>query len=78
MSLRRLHVLVSRLPMDSRTQQAVHGEQAATWTPAGAQRHAILHSLATANWQRSGKKSGRPKEPKPPRARTRIDLPDDI
>lgn len=80
MTLRRLHVLVSRLPVDSRTQQAMHGEAIATWTPDGAQRHAIMHSLAVANWQRSGKRSGAPKPPKPPRMRQRIriDLPDDI
>lgn len=80
MTLRRLHVLVSRLPVDSRTQQAMHGEEIATWTPDGAQRHALLYGLEVANWQRSGKKSGRPKPPKPPRIRDRmtITLPDDI
>lgn len=78
MPLRRLHVLVSRLPVDSRTKQAMHGDEVATWTPAGAQLHQIAHALAVANWQRSGKRSGKPKEPKPPRARTRIPLPDDI
>lgn len=78
MSLRRLHVLVSGLPVDSRAKQAAFGAEVATWTPAGAQRHALQHSLATANWQRSGKKSGRPKEPKLPRVRDRIKLPDDI
>jgi hypothetical protein len=78
MSLRRLHVLVSRLPMDSRTQQHLYGDEAATWTPAGAQRHQIAHALATANWQRASGKGEKPKKPKPPRPRTRIPLPDDI
>ena len=78
MSLRRLHVLVSGLPVDSRAKRAAFGGEVATWTPAGAQRHAILHSLATANWQRAGKTSGKPKEPKPPRMRDRLRLPDDI
>ncbi|WP_395109779.1 hypothetical protein [Actinomadura sp. SCN-SB] len=78
MSLRRLHVLVSHLPLDSHTKQAMFGERVATWTPLGAQLHGVLHGLAVANWQRSGGKRGKPKEPRPPAARIRIDLPDDI
>ena len=79
MSLRRLHVLVSRLPVDSRTKAAMLGDEVATWTPAGAQRHQLAYSLAMANYQRAHGKGEKPKRPKPPRAdRIRVRLPDDI
>lgn len=79
MSLRRLWVLVSRLPQDARSNQIMYGA-AASWTPDTAQRAGIAHQLAVANWQRGGGKNERPKKPKAPRlpAKVHIDLPDDI
>lgn len=79
MSLRRLWVLVSKLPADSRTKQAMYGEEFAAWTPEGQQLTALIHLGEVANWQRgSGKRADRPKPPKPPRARIRLRMPDDL
>ena len=79
MSLRRLWVLVSKLPADSWTKQAMYGEEIAAWTPEGQQRTFLIYHASMANWQRgNGKKSQQPKPPKPPRPRVRIRLPDDI
>lgn len=79
MSLRRLWVLVSRLPADSRTKQAMYGEEIAAWTPEGQQRMILIHRAEVANWQRgSGKKSERPQPPEPPRPWIRIHVPDDL
>lgn len=79
MSLRRLWVLVSRLPADSNSKQALYGEEIAAWTPEGQQRTVLIHYAEVANWQRGqGKKSAKPKPPKPPRARVRLRVPDDL
>jgi hypothetical protein len=79
MTVRRLWVLVSKLPADSRSQQALYGEEIAVWTPQGQQRGALIHHTEVANWQRSnGKRADRPKPPKPPSGRVRLRLPDDL
>jgi hypothetical protein len=79
MSLRRLWVLVSRLPEDSHSKRALYGEEIAAWTPEGQQRTVMIHQAEVANWQRgNGKKANRPKAPRPPSGRVRLRVPDDI
>lgn len=79
MTVRRLWVLVSKLGPESRTKQAMYGEDIAAWTPEGQQRSFLIYHASYANWQRgNGKRSDRPKPPKPPHARVRLRLPDDL
>lgn len=79
MSLRRLWVLVSHLPPDSRCNLILYG-RAAPWTPEQVRHEHLLYVLAQANWQRGGGKGERPKKPKSPSPPewVRIDLPDDL
>lgn len=79
MTLRRLWVLVSKLPQDARCNRILFGD-AAQWTPEQARHEHLTYLIAHGNWQRGGGKGEKPKKPKPPRLpqRIRIDLPDDI
>ena len=79
MTLRRLWVLVSKLPLEARCNQLLFGD-AARWTPEQSRHEQLSYLIAHGNWQRGGGKGEKPKKPKAPRPPelVRIDLPDDI
>jgi hypothetical protein len=67
-----LWVIVRQLPRTSALARAIHGE-AATWGPTEYLLAAAIDALNGANWQRGGRRTGRPKpipRPTPDKAAT--------